>query len=220
MSTLVIAPHPDDEILGAGGTLLRRLTEGFETHWLIMTRMTASSGWADETIRRRDNEIREVQKRFSFSSVTQLEHAPAQLDTVPLSRLVKDVGSVLSSLNPTEIFIPHLGDIHSDHNITHRVAVSCCKSFRMPSIKKILAYEVLSETDQGTDRDLRFFPQLYVDISEYLDQKVHSLSIYESEFQQFPFPRSITAVESLARVRGAASGFAAAEAFEVIRMRE
>ena len=96
-------------------------------------------------------------------------------------------------------------------------ASACCKWFRYPSVRRVLAYETLSETEFGLDPDTRFHPNVFVDISAFLERKIELLQIYKSELGHFPFPRSATAVRVLAQYRGANSGFEAAEAFQLLR---
>jgi LmbE family N-acetylglucosaminyl deacetylase len=220
MRTLVIAPHPDDEAIGCGGTLLRRGQEGGELAWLIVTGMSEAHGWAREHIATRDDEINRVAERFGFASVVNLRLPAARLETLPMSDIVRDIGAVVSEFEPEEVLLPHRGDAHTDHRIVFDAAAACTKWFRYPSVRQVLGYETLSETDFGLDPESQFRPTVFVDIEDQLEQKLEVMALYRSEIGEFPFPRSVEAVRSLARLRGAASGFAAAEAFELLRMRQ
>jgi N-acetylglucosamine malate deacetylase 1 len=216
--TIVVAPHPDDEVLGCGGTLLRRKAEGAGLAWLIATGMTEEGGWTAAQIRRRDGEIARVAEGIGFDRVYNLRWPTTRLDQRPMGELVADVARVFEEFQPEEVFLPNPRDAHTDHHIVFQAAAACTKWFRSSSIRRILAYETLSETDQGLGAT--FQPNWFVDITAHLDRKVALMAIYASELGTFPFPRSNEAIRALAATRGAASGFAAAEAFELLRSRE
>lgn len=219
MKTIVIAPHPDDEILGVGGTLMRRKAEGEKMAWLIVTGITAEAGWSDEKVKLRVEEIKQVTELFGFDSVFELNFPTTQLDQVPMSDLVAAISKVFKTFEPEEIFVPHPADVHTDHRVVFNAVASCTKWFRYPSVKRVLAYETLSETDFGLGTEQGFRPNVFVNIEPYLDDKLRAMDIYASELGTFPFPRSHEAICALANLRGAASGFKAAEAFELLRER-
>ena len=139
------------------------------------------------------------------------------LDRVPMSDLVTAVSDVFRSFQPTEVFVPHPSDVHTDHRIVFDAVASCTKWFRYPSIKRILAYETLSETDFSLVIDGAFRPNVFVNIEPFLEGKVRAMNIYSSELGEFPFPRSNKAIQSLASLRGVASGFDVAEAFMLLK---
>lgn len=219
MKTIVIAPHPDDEVLGVGGTLLRRKAEGAKVAWLIMTAISVESGWSEEKVKQRADEIKRVTELFGFDEVFTLNFPTIQLDRVPMSDLVAGISDVFRIFEPEEVFVPHPSDVHTDHRIVFDAVASCTKWFRYPSVKRVLAYETLSETDFGLGADQGFRPNVFVDIKPFLNDKLQAMDIYASEMGAFPFPRSHEAIRALAILRGAASGFKAAEAFELLRER-
>jgi LmbE family N-acetylglucosaminyl deacetylase len=219
MKILVVAPHPDDEVLGAGGTLLRYKLEGNSIAWLIVTGIFEDFGLSPHKIAERDDEISKISKYFNFDEVHNLKLSTTKLDTLPMENIVQKVSDVIKSFGPDEILIPHLGDIHTDHQVVHNAVLSCTKWFRYPFIKRIVSYETISETDFGLDASRQFFPNVFVDISNFLDDKIKAMEIYSSEMGDFPFPRSKISIESLARYRGSSSGFYAAEAFQLLRER-
>jgi len=219
LKIIVIAPHPDDEVLGVGGTLLRRKAEGATIAWLIVTTITADTGWSEEKIRQRADEIKRVTALFGFDSVFELNFPTIQLDQVPMSDLVAAISNVFKKFEPEEVFVPHPADVHTDHRMVFDAVASCTKWFRYPSVKRVLAYETLSETDFGLGTSQGFRPNVFVNIEPYLDDKIRAMDIYASEIGEFPFPRSHEAIQALAILRGAASGFKAAEAFELLRER-
>jgi len=219
MKTIVIAPHPDDEVLGVGGTLLRRKAEGAKVAWLIVTAISVQSGWSEEKVKQRADEIKRITELFGFDEVFTLNFPTTQLDRVPMSDLVAGISEVFRSFKPEEVFVPHPSDVHTDHRVVFDAAASCTKWFRYPSVRRVLAYETLSETDFGLGTDQGFRPNVFVDIEPFLNDKLRAMDIYTSELGAFPFPRSHEAIRALATLRGVASGFKAAESFELLRER-
>lgn len=219
MKTIVIAPHPDDEVLGAGGTLLRRKAEGSVVAWLIATSISTMHGFSEDRVKQRADEIERVTELFNFDAVFELNFPTTHLDQVPMSDLVMAISNVFKSFEPNEVFVPHPSDVHTDHGAVFSAVAGCTKWFRYPSVKRVLAYETLSETDFGFGTAQGFRPNVFVNIEPYLEYKLRAMDIYASELGPFPFPRSHEAIRALATLRGAASGFRAAEAFELLRDR-
>lgn len=215
--TLVIAPHPDDELLGCGGTLLRRKAEGAKLCWLIVTGISEEGGWPLAKVKKRDQEITKVATGLEVDQVINLKLPTTKLDTIPMGDLIQKFSQVFHDFEPNEILVPHRGDVHTDHRVVFEAAAACCKWFRYPSIKRVLSYETLSETELSLNPSSKFHPNYFVGISQYLEEKLNLLSIYTSEIGEFPFPRSLTAVKALAQIRGATSGFEYAEGFELLR---
>lgn len=220
MKTIVVAPHPDDELLGCGGTLLRRKAEGGEVAWLIVTSMLTEDGWPDARVRIRGAEIEAVAAAVGFDDVLTLGFSASRLDTIPIAELVSRLGGAFQRFGPSEVFLPHPGDAHSDHAAVFHAGAACTKWFRYSSVRRVLTYETLSETDFGLNPNDAFRPNYFVDISRFLPAKLDLLHAYKSEMGEFPFPRSARAVRSLAEVRGVAAGCEAAEAFCLLRERE
>jgi LmbE family N-acetylglucosaminyl deacetylase len=218
--TLVIGPHPDDEVLGAGGTLLRRRAEGGEIGWILMTEMKLDQGWSKECVNQRNIEIEKVINFFGFNFMAALKFATSSLNQVPMATLVDKISEAIKHFEPQEILVPHFSDVHSDHRVTFEATSSCVKWFRQPSVKRILAYETMSETGFGLGLNLEFQPNVFVDIEKYLERKVQALNFYTSETGKHPFPRSPETLIALAALRGSGSGFKAAEAFQLLRQYE
>ena len=216
---LVIAPHPDDETLGCGGTLLRMAEQGAELAWLIVSGISERTGWSADQVAQRDEEIAQVAKMFRFSHVYNLRLQTARLDVLPVAELIEQFSSVFNSFQPEEVFLPHRSDVHTDHRAVFDAGAACTKWFRYPSVRRVLAYETVSETGFGLDADCVFRPNYFVDIGNYLDRKLEIAAVYQSELGKHPFPRSIEAIRALATLRGAMSGFIAAEAFQLLRQR-
>jgi LmbE family N-acetylglucosaminyl deacetylase len=217
---LVMAPHPDDETLGCGGTLLRHSASSDELHWLIGTRMHTGLGVTEKRIAERSAEIDQVAARYQFSSVHQLDFPAAALDQAPLSELVSAIKNVMREVQPSILYLPYKYDAHSDHGTLFQAATACCKWFRQPSLKEILVYETPSETGFQLDPEFpTFVPVQYVNIAEYFDEKISIMEEYAGEMSEFPFPRSARAIACLAEMRGTECGATAAEAFMILRRR-
>ncbi|MBO1519717.1 PIG-L deacetylase family protein [Oceanisphaera pacifica] len=215
---LIVAPHADDESLGCGGTLLRHYAEGDRIHWLLVTGMSPESGFSEEKIAIRKQEIEAAADRYHFSSVHELKLPPAALETLPMGKVIAGISDVISKIQPQLVYTVYRNDAHSDHEIVFDAVMSATKSFRYPFIKRVLAYETLSETDFGMKpEDGGFRPNVYINISDYIEDKLNILEIFESEMGKFPFPRSRKALEALATLRGAQSNCHAAEAFMLIK---
>ena len=220
MKILVVAPHPDDESLGCGGTLLRMRAEqsDAELHWMLVTEMSAGKRYAPEKIATRNAEIESVAQQLGAAAVHRLGFPPAELDTVPLSRLIDAIGNVVSEVRPHTLIMPYRYDAHSDHKAVFDAVAACTKSFRYPWIKRVAAYETVSETEFGIDPGAPAFrPNVWVDISAYIDAKLRLIACYASELGEFPFPRSREAITALARLRGSTVGVAAAEGFVLLK---
>ena len=215
MSTvLVVAPHPDDETLGCGGTLLRHAAEGDQVHWLIMSTIDESGGFSPRRIESRGKEVGRVIKAYGFRSCHQAAFQTAQLDVYPKADLVESVSKVMGEVQPDTVYMPFRHDVHSDHGAVFDAVASCTKSFRYPCVRRVRVYETLSETEfsllSGAET---FSPNVWVDISDYFDRKIDIMNIYKGEMGKHPFPRSDQNIRALATYRGAAAGVGAAEAF-------
>ncbi|WP_067984414.1 PIG-L deacetylase family protein [Neptuniibacter pectenicola] len=217
-TVLVIAPHPDDETLGCGGALLRHQFENHEVHWLIVTGMSSEAGFSLDRIKQRCQEINQVADCYGFHSVHELNMPPAGLDDIPLGEMITRISHVVGLVEPTQVYVPFRNDVHSDHRMVFDAVMSATKSFRYPFIKRILAYETISETDFDLKPGAAVFrPNYFVAIDDFLARKLDVLSIYQSELGPFPFPRSIEAVEALSKVRGVQCNSRAAEAFMLLK---
>jgi LmbE family N-acetylglucosaminyl deacetylase len=215
---LVVAPHPDDESLGCGGTLLRHIDEGDSVHWLIVSAMTESQGFSEDRIASRNTEIESVALAYRFAGVHRTGLPTTRLDTLPMSDLVAAIGKVFQTTCPDTVYLPYRNDAHSDHAAVFDAAVACCKNFRHSSVKRVYAYETLSETEFGLrPDDPGFRPNLFVDIGDRLEQKLQFLNLYSGEIGVFPFPRSEECVRAQAILRGSQAGSKAAEAFMVLK---
>lgn len=218
MKILVVSPHPDDETLGAGGTLLKMRDEGHEIYWLNVTNMKEEYGYTSERINERQQEIEIVKKLYQIDGFIDFGLEPAGLDKYDKCTVVGMFKGVLDEIKPELIILPYGYDVHSDHRVVYDAMCSCMKSFRAPYINTVLCMEILSETDQAPSGNC-FEPNVFVDISDYIDKKINVMKKYKSEINESPFPRNEEAIRGLASYRGATSYYRYAEAFKLVRGR-
>lgn len=215
---LVIAPHPDDETLGCGGTILRHQANGDNVSWLIVTGISVNCGYSQDRVKLRNKEIDKVAQLYKFTSVHRTDFPTTKLDTLSMGEIIGKISVIITTLSPEIIYLPYSGDVHTDHKVVFDAVISCAKWFRYSSVKRILCYETLSETEFGIDPALGTFrPNVYVDISDYFKQKLAIMNVYNSEIGDFPFPRSEKALEALGQLRGASAGVEYAEAFMLLK---
>ena len=211
---LVISVHPDDETLGCGGTLLKNKAKGNEIHWLICTTIDKNHDYFEI----REKEIKQVSKIYGFDSVHNLRLKTMQVDEYSISELIEKISNVINDVKPDIIYLPFKSDIHSDHRKIFEASYSCTKSFRYSFIEKIYMMEVLSETEFApSTKEDSFIPNVFVDISDYIEKKTEIMKIFQSELAEHPFPRSEKNLKALAIFRGATCGREYAESFMLLK---
>lgn len=215
---LFISPHPDDETLGCGGTLLKHKSRGEQVYWLIVTNISVAEGFSHGTVAKRQAEIASVAKEYGFDEVIKLDFSTARLDMLPIADLIKAVSNIIQKIEPNILYLPFRNDIHSDHRITFEAVMSAAKTFRCPSIKKVMMYETISETEFAPAiYGNAFVPNSFSDITDFLERKLSIMEIYRGEMNEHPFPRSTDNIKALATFRGATAGVKYAEAFMVLK---
>jgi len=211
---LIVAVHPDDETLGCGGTLLKHKANGDEINWLICTTIDKEHNY----YMKREEEIEKVSALYNFDSVHNLRLKTMQVDEYTASELVGKISQVIKEVQPNIIYLPFKGDVHSDHRKIFEASYSCTKSFRYPFIKKIYMMETLSETEFApSTKEDSFIPNVFVDVSEFMDKKIDIMKIFKSEIAEHPFPRNERNIKALATLRGATCGCEYAESFMLLK---
>ena len=214
---LVVAPHPDDETLGCGGTLLKHKKNGNTIYWMIVTNVDTDHGWFDEVVQKRQEEIDQVSQMYGFDKTFKLDFPTTRMDVIPNKELIAKISDVIKEVEPSIVYLPNRRDIHTDHQTIFNAALNCTKNFRYPFIKRILMYETLSETEFSPAlEECVFNPNVFTDISEYFDTKVEIFKVFASEVMESPKPRSIETITALARYRGSRIGAKYAESFNLI----
>ena len=215
---IVISAHPDDETLGVGGTLLKHKNNGDEIFWIIITDIFEKDGSSKERVNSRKKEIDMVSSMYGFSKVYKLGYSTAKLNTTHIPELIHSISEIFIEVSPEVIYCMNRSDAHSDHRIIFDATFSCTKSFRYPTIKKILMYECISETEFAPALiEKVFVPNYFVDITDYIDDKLKIMKVYESELSKPPFPRSIENIKALALFRGSSVGVKYAESFHMLK---
>ena len=217
-NVLVVSAHPDDEVIGCGGTLLKHAAAGDRLTWLIITNVSTAHGFSAERVASRQAEIEQVAQALGIHETHKLDYPTMSLDSTVLVGMVPRVSEVVQATQPEIIYVMNRSDAHSDHRVTFDAVAACTKSFRYPYIKRVLMYECLSETEFAPALPERVFqPNYYVDITPYQARKLEIMRIYESELGAHPFPRSERNLEALAVFRGASVGVEYAEAFQLVK---
>jgi len=223
MSTLIIAAHPDDEVLGCGGTMARLTAAGEDVHVVILggrrtiqnTNRSEAEGALLEDLHAN---ARSTNQLLGVQNVIIHDLPDNRFDTVPLLEIVKLIEAVVDRVQPRVIYTQHGGDLNIDHVITFRATLTATRPVRGCTVEAVYAYEVPSSTEWAFDSFAPAFkPNVFVDVASTLDAKIQAMAVYESESRDFPHPRSPQSIRAQARRWGSASGLDAAEAFELIR---
>lgn len=218
MNVVIISAHPDDEVLGAGGTLLKHKSKGDKIFWIITTNIFESQGFSAERVHSRQIEIDKVAEAFGIQKVFKMTYPTMSLSSSSLITMVPEISTIFQEIKPEIIYCLNRSDAHSDHRITFDAVMACTKSFRYPYIKQVYMYECISETEFAPALfEKVFIPNHFVDISEFMESKLEIMKIYESEIGEHPFPRSLDNMRALATFRGASVGVHYAEAFQLIK---
>ncbi|MDR2646016.1 MAG: PIG-L family deacetylase [Holosporaceae bacterium] len=220
MNVIVIAPHPDDETLGCGGTILKHKEAGDSVYCVFVTSMWEEYGFSEDQIKIQEQQINNVSRVYNFDDIFQLKYPTTRLDIIPMAEIIFEISGVFKQVMPEVVYLPNRSDVHSDHRVVFYAAFACTKAFRCPSIKKILMYETISETNlMPAFADNMFIPNYYINITKYFERKVTILeTCYDKEIGLPPFPRSIQNVETLAKFRAmGGGGMQYAEAFCLIK---
>jgi len=219
MRILVIAPHPDDETLGCGGSLLKHKSNGDSLSWLVATR-GHEPHWSADLLDRKEKEIASVTAAYGFDQTIRLNFPTIRLDTIPLEEFIAAIRNAISDCKPELVYLNHFGDVHSDHRIVFEATLSVLKPFYSGThgVERILSYEVVSSTDAAPLNPARaFVPNVFTDVTDFLEKKLEIMALYESELQPSPLPRALDNLRALARLRGATIGVEFAEAFMLVR---
>jgi len=223
-TALVVAAHPDDEVLGCGGWMARMADEGWHVHVLILAEGATSRmpsrdrGGVGEALSELAKSAKLAGQILGARSVHLEDFADNRMDGVELLDVVKRIEQEVERVRPQRVLTHHLGDVNVDHAVIHQAVAAACRPLPGSSVRELLYFEVPSSTEWRPAGSSRMFePSQFVDINTSLDRKLQALRAYASEMRAFPHPRSLEAAEHLARWRGATIGCPAAEAFVVGR---
>ena len=219
-SVLVVAAHPDDEVLGCGGTIARLTDEGHKVHVLILAEgITSRSMVRDRQSKTEDLSAlgscaQKANAIVGSASLKMCDFPDNRMDSVDMLDIVKVIEGEILRHKPQTLFTHHRGDVNVDHTVIHDAVIAACRPQLQHPVRQLLFFEVASSTEwrppaSGTS----FAPNYFYSIENSLARKLSALAEYSEEMRAFPHPRSIAAVEYLAKWRGASVGVAAAEAF-------
>lgn len=221
---LVVAAHPDDEVLGCGGTMSLHSIKGDEVYVLILGEGITSRDVKRDR-KKRNKEIKELRRdieaanKILGSKRTFLYDFPDnRFDSVPLLDIVKVIEKVKDEIKPCIVYTHHHGDLNIDHRLTFQAVLTACRPLKGESVKEFYSFEVPSSTEWSPDNSKYFMPNYFVDIAETFKLKIEALKKYKTEIREFPHPRSIEAIETIAKSRGIQVGSEAVEAFEAVRI--
>lgn len=215
---LVIAPHPDDEVLGVGGTMARLAHAHREVHVCVVTRGRAERFGAGlvETVRA---EARRAHDQLGVAATHWLDHPAAELDREPHGAVNQSLTDLVQRIGADTLFIPHVGDIHRDHQLVFLSSLVAARPHQATFPGTILAYETLSETNWNAPYlTPAFMPNVFLDISDTIDLKLAAFAAFKSQVRPAPHERSVEALRALATLRGATIHRPAAEGFVLVRL--
>lgn len=216
---LVVAAHPDDEVLGCGGTMARHVQNGDQVRVIFVADgVTSRLGVDAQELHRRQQATRAACDLIGVQQFQFLGFPDNRLDQVPLLDVVQRLEHAMEAWAPTKVYTHHHGDLNVDHRVTHQAVMTACRPLPGSVIRQILAFEVMSSTEWASPGLSPFAPNVYVDISSQLELKISALEAYGDEMRQPPHSRSVAHLRQLAHHRGNCVGFDAAEAFMLIRM--
>ena len=221
---LVVAAHPDDEVLGCGGTIARSARQGHDVYVAVLGEgMTSRHSPGEHVARDAVEALQACTRRAAgFLGVRDVffyDLPDNRFDTVPLLDAVKPLEGLVARLQPGAIYTHHGGDLNIDHAVTHRAVLTATRPMAGSPVRALYAFETFSSTEWAFAQFRPpFQPNVFVDIEATLDGKAEAMAMYESEARDFPHPRSGDAIRAAARRWGSVAGCGAAEAFELIRL--
>lgn len=217
MKVLVIAPHPDDEVLGCGGTIAKYAKQGAEVFVAIVTKGMKPI-FSEERTEITRQYCKDADAMLGVKETIFMDFPASMIETVPRYQFNSAFDTLIQRINPDIVFLPHRGDMQLDHKLVVDAAMVALRPKHDHVVKKILMYETLSETGWDIPNTTNeFIPNAYEDISYFLDHKLHALSYFNMQMESFPNSRSLEAVKALALYRGATMRLHAAEAFSLVR---
>jgi len=210
LKILVIAAHPDDEVLGVGGTILRHRALKDTIYVCIVTK-TYEPEWSKVYMANKLEEQKKVDNLLGVKKRFNLDLPTVKLNTLGSGELNRKITEVIDAVCPDVVYTHFSNDLNYDHKLIFQ---ACLVATRPPKKIKLLCFETLSETEWGS---FPFIPNVWIDISKFLDKKIRAFRIYKSEVKKFSHPRSIEGIRVLAKKRGCEVCSKAAEAFILIR---
>ncbi|MCK4589148.1 MAG: PIG-L family deacetylase [Nanoarchaeota archaeon] len=215
---LVIVAHPDDEILGVGGTLIKHVNQGDDIFCLILGEgITSRDKYGQGVLEELHEHCHEAGKVIGFQEIFLLKLPDNKFDSIPLLNIVKEIEKYLEKIKPNIIYTHHDGDVNIDHQLTHEAVMVACRPCNPNCPGELYSFETLSSTEWQINKKKLFTPNIYVDIEYEINSKIKALKKYKSEVREYPHSRSVEGIKILAQFRGLESGLKYAEAFYLLR---
>ena len=221
-SVLVFAAHPDDELLGVGGTVRRLANEGAIVRAVILAEgITSRSNTREEADKAEllslQSDARKAAEIIGYHSIEFCGLPDNRMDSIDLLDVIKIVSKYVNEYKPDTVFTHHHGDLNIDHRITCEAVLTACRPVGDYCVKKIYAFETPSSSEWDFNYNQPFTPNVYFDVTHTLEAKIRGMACYRSESTTFPHPRSPESLRSLGLYRGSNAGFELAEAFMLLR---
>ena len=213
---LIVAAHPDDEILGCGGTIIK-YKKFSEIEVMFMTDGVSSRGKDKLKALKRKEESLKLFKFLKLKKPTFLNFPDNKMDSIPMLKIVKQIEKKIKNFKPNVIITHFSHCLNIDHKKTFEAVMTASRPIKNTNIKTILSFEILSSTEWSQNFKDNFNPNFFIDISNLITKKINALKFYKSEIKKFPHSRSFKGVESLAKLRGISCGCKNAEAFYLVR---
>ncbi len=223
MNILVLAAHPDDEVLGCGGTIARCAAEGHDVAIAILgegitSRYTSRDDPDPSLVAELSVDSERVGDLLGAREVTLYGLPDNRFDTVAMLDVVKIIEELVDKYQPQVVYTQHGGDLNVDHQILYRATLTATRPLQGSAVKTVYAYEVASSTEWAFQNfEPVFHPTTFVDITDTIDKKIEGMQMYETEARSFPHPRSPEALRAAAQHWGSVAGFSAAEVFDLVR---
>lgn len=215
-SVMIVAAHPDDEVLGCGGTAARHASEGDDVHVLILTRgITGRPGASPAEVEALADAARHANDLLGVRSLALHDYPDQRLDSLPRLEVTQLIESHIQNRSPAIVYTHFWADCNMDHTIVSECTATACRPTPSSTVRRLLFFEVPSSTEWAIKSSFR--PDWFVDVSSTFGRKLEALKMYASEMRPFPHPRSEEAIANLAGWRGAAAGVGRAEAFALAR---
>ena len=233
MKILIIVAHPDDEVLGMGGTIKKLAKEGHNIKIVILaTGITSrrSPNYSNSTDYKLDKKLENITKKqlkelqkdaknaskiLGVTKLTMMNFPDNEMDKITNLEITKTIEKIINEFKPQIVYTHSEYDLNIDHRIIHNSVLTATRPSQKFTVKKVIAFEVPSSTEWNFSK--KFIPNIFVDISKELSVKTRAMKAYQNEIRKFPHPRSIEGLEVIAKRWGTVSGFRAAEAFCLIR---
>lgn len=213
MRVLVISAHPDDEVIGAGGTIARHVAAGDEVHWCVVTQGYGPL-MTDAELAKARQQVYAVQRFLGVKDVSFCGFPTVKLNSVPHRDLASALQAEVDKTKPEIVYTTPYCDVNADHRLVCEATMVATRPLPESTVKKVLSYEIAPTTRFAIEP---FTPNVYVDISAFLSKKLEAMACYETELREFPHPRSLKGIELFARERGMSVGVEVAECFYLIR---